>query len=132
MANVAKLEETLDYIRMNREQHNQRGWALKTECGTTMCFAGWAVVLAGYEFIWSGTPAIFSEPGATPVEVAEEHAERCIVPGVDSPIRVYPLALLLLDLDTNQADALFFQAKTFDDVERTVKDLINEQSLDAC
>lgn len=43
----------LDRIDANPSEWNQRDWAYKgTSCGTSYCFAGWAVVLAGRELVW--------------------------------------------------------------------------------
>lgn len=38
-------QKVLDQILAHPEQHNQNNFGEKTECGTTMCIAGWAVTL---------------------------------------------------------------------------------------
>lgn len=124
MANVEKLEATLDHIRMNREQHDQRAWAMKTECGTAMCFAGWTVALEGYEFAWKGEPAMDFYGNA----ISDDYATRCMKPGVaSSESRVEWAAANILELDVPQARELFYHSATFDDVEQTVKDIINAE-----
>lgn len=134
--NVTKLEETLDHIRCHREEHDQIYWAMKTECGTTMCFAGTAVALAGYELSWARADKTLyigdldSAPPRRKIRVADS-AEFCVVPGLGNA-QIHDSAAQILDLTPDQATRLFHKAKTFDDVERTVKDFINEQSLDAC
>lgn len=134
MANIEKLEATLDHIRMNREQHDQIYWAMKTECGTTMCFAGTAVALAGYELSWIGME---SHVGADSIYLtrastlrrrfrATDSAEFCVAPELGR-IEVAVAAEVILELTERQSLALFHEAKTFDDVENTVKDIINAE-----
>lgn len=48
--NVELLDRTLAYIEAHPEEWDQGNW----RCGTGMCFAGWAVTLAGRE--WAGDP----------------------------------------------------------------------------
>lgn len=47
MPDEMRLRRTLAHIQNNRRLWNQNTWVGKTECGTTYCFAGWAVVLEG-------------------------------------------------------------------------------------
>jgi hypothetical protein len=50
--NVPLLKATMAIIDMKPEEHDQSNWVEVTEespCGTTMCFAGHAAVLAGAE-----------------------------------------------------------------------------------
>lgn len=48
MVNVELLRKTMDHIRENSHLWNQRNWYNANPCGTTMCFAGHAAVLAGF------------------------------------------------------------------------------------
>lgn len=123
MANIEKLEATLDHIKMNRDQHDQRAWAMKTECGTAMCFAGWTVALEGYKFAWKGTPAQDFYGNA----ISDDSATRCMKPGVAFSERVELAAADILELNVTQARELFYRSQTFDEVERTVKDIINAE-----
>lgn len=135
MANVDRLEETLDHIRMNREEHDQCFWATKSEgCGTTMCFAGTTVALAGYELDWCERAGRVGHAGRS--KVVGSFAEHCIVPeghycGSLAKPRVEWVAAYELGLTDVQAEDLFYGAKTFDDVERTVKDIINAEQAAA-
>ncbi len=43
------LKETYNYIMEHPWEHNQRTWGVKNSCGTAYCFAGHAVLLAGYK-----------------------------------------------------------------------------------
>lgn len=126
MANVTKLEAVLDYIRTHPKEHDQEDWAVRTPCGTTMCFAGTTVALAGYALRWD---ARMFEPDTTQV------AASCVVPDEYAGPRVaahlnvawvHEVATHELDLDRQQAHDLFWAAKTFDDVEEMVKDIIND------
>lgn len=127
MANVEKLEAVMDHIRMNREQHDQERWAVKTSCGTTMCFAGWTVVLEeGYELKWHDMRtdlALQYSPGLI------AYADYCDGPATSgitaAPVQM--VAEIVLGLTRKQGHSLFHLAKTFDDVEQTVKDIINAE-----
>jgi hypothetical protein len=112
MANVEKLEAVLDYIRTHPEEHDQIQWAEKGDtCGTTLCFAGTAAVLAGYQMVWQ----------------ADDTAYTCSN-GIETEY-VSTIAMRELGLTEAQTDSLFIRSVTFDDVERTVKDIINESAL---
>lgn len=52
MKNYPLLRKTLEHIEAHPEEHNQMYWGEKTACGTTLCFAGHAVLLAGAEPVW--------------------------------------------------------------------------------
>jgi hypothetical protein len=45
--NMDKLYAVLDQIEADPEHWNQVQWSEATECGTTMCFAGWACKMEG-------------------------------------------------------------------------------------
>lgn len=50
--NLELLNKTLDIIKVKPEEYDQNTWVSKDEdspCGTTMCFAGHAAILAGAE-----------------------------------------------------------------------------------
>ncbi len=51
--NVPLLRKTLEHITAHPEEHIQSTWALKRDCGTACCLAGWAVQFAGHEIDWS-------------------------------------------------------------------------------
>jgi hypothetical protein len=114
VANVEKLEAVMDYIRNHPEEHNQSSWAERGSCGTTLCFAGTTVALAGYAIMW---------------DALTNDAHLCRAP--KNAFRneyISEVAANELELSDAQARSLFLNALTFDDVERTVKDIINEQT----
>lgn len=131
MANVAKLEAVLDYIRAHPEEHDQYMWAQKYEdfdlpggCGTTLCFAGTAVVLNGHQIVWNDDCRI-AELCTVPPDFASVLYDSRPGPGQGF---IDEVAQRILDLDDDQARRLFINSETFDDVERVVKDIINEQT----
>jgi hypothetical protein len=54
--NVELAYRVLDHIDANPEQWNQATWFGRSECGTTGCFAGWAVALAGHDIDFDPEP----------------------------------------------------------------------------
>lgn len=48
MVNVDLIHRTLDRIEASPEEWHQQFFAHRTPCGTTMCFAGHALIEAGY------------------------------------------------------------------------------------
>src|SRR4051812_46897448 len=54
---VPLLRKTLEFITDNPDQHRQDTWAKRTECGTAMCLAGWAVTIAGFDIDFD-TPTV--------------------------------------------------------------------------
>jgi hypothetical protein len=116
MADVAKLEAVLDYIRMHPEEHDQGDWARRTDCGTTLCFAGTAVVLAGYQLDWTNH---------------SDRTGRCVTSAGDplslaGTASISAVAARELCLAPEQVEALFWAADSLDDLERIVKDIANE------
>lgn len=77
-------------IRMEPERHNQDEWgshpeADPSECGTTYCIAGWAVVLATGKSLKEGCAKYDETPGFSDVVAAQ-----------------------LLGLDSDEANEIFF------------------------
>lgn len=125
MANIEKLEAVLDYIRTHPEEHDQGTWAAKTDCGTAMCFAGTAVMLAGYEFVWDcGIDGTFS---AHLCRVPPGHPDELCRWGQDELAEIPKVAQRELGLTNDQKNWLFFHSDTLDDLEAAVKDITNEQ-----
>lgn len=46
--NVALLCKVMEHIEAHPEEHDQAEWAEQTACGTTYCFAGHTVLIAGW------------------------------------------------------------------------------------
>lgn len=77
-----------EQITSEPKTHDQSAWAARTECGTTYCIAGWAVVLSGQELDWDGADL------ATPFTADDRYIPQ--------------VARELLGLDPWSADRLFF------------------------
>lgn len=53
MADAVQMRKVLEHIHANPEEHDQNSWAVKKpSCGTTMCYAGTTLHLAGYRLLW--------------------------------------------------------------------------------
>lgn len=80
-----------NHIGDNRDQWDQQCWSESTACGTTFCFAGFAVIASGGEMVYRDCGI----------------AGTCVdANGVDQVIETY--AAELLGLDEDQACRLFF------------------------
>lgn len=129
MANVEKLEQVLDYIKTHPEGHDQKDWAVRGACGTTLCFAGTAVMLAGYEMYWAGilswdrdSTSLCKVPEGHPLSVRmpeDLDAARPLVAGIPS------VAQRELELTDDEREALFIDAANLDHLEAMVKNIAN-------
>lgn len=118
MINVPLMRKTLDYIEHNPEDWDQDMWGARyergvwsrqhsmTPCATACCFAGNAVLLAGGDFV---------EVYRHAVEVDGVHYENAA-----------DAAYKLLGLTWKQADALFDECNSLDDLRRLVGEYITE------
>jgi hypothetical protein len=134
MANVALLGKVLDHIRANRKEHSQEQWARTTRCGTTYCFAGWTVQLAGHEIDWSDCAitetldvyddAVFVTGSCKVPDERPEYGEL-----FGGSAAIWTVARYELGLTENEAAALFMGANTFAAVEETVARIIADEEL---
>lgn len=60
MPNTELLNKTLDYIEAHPDEWKQDRWATKTDCGTSYCFAGWALTLASVPVIFDDDEPVVS------------------------------------------------------------------------
>jgi hypothetical protein len=112
MANQELAKTVLDHLLAHPEQHNQDRWGERTECGTTMCVAGWTCELAGERLEW--------QRSSTTTGVGT----WCTTDGVYIPRR----AAQLLGLTEDEAARLFFTNK--DTALRNLKHLADTGSLE--
>lgn len=108
MANVERLQHTLEFIQSNPEQWGQENW--------TTCFAGWAVRL--------NNPAItpgMDECGCCKVLFEDE----CPMDGADIQER----ASELLGLDERLTDEVFSAGNRLEDLELIVRELTEAQAV---
>ena len=104
------LRKVIDHITAHPEQHDQKFWLKTTECGTVACVAGWTCLLNGDEpdervaygnHTASVIPADAPNPDARSIAYSSSVPER---------------AKELLGLTPKEADALFDEDATFNDV----------------
>lgn len=112
MANTELLLKTLKYIEEHPDQHDQFEWV--NQCGTALCFGGWAVVLA------TGNRPDPSNPWF--VDGFTGKYSTC---SSGSTMDVGEYAEKILDLNPEQADRLFHPLGTLGEVRKTVSDIIN-------
>lgn len=131
--NVPLLRKTLEHIEAHPDDWNQcfwRGVSYVAECGTAMCFAGWACELAGG--VWAGPASDFmwgdmliAEPD-DPTELAVRFDESvCIDPPADAIIDPGGRATRLLGLTGEQGNDLFDANNSLDDIRRHLRTITN-------
>lgn len=108
--NIELMTKVRDHVVAHPEQHDQSMWAVKTECGTTACAAGWTLLL--------GNP-----------EVAREYADEEVFTFAGVVRRLYGRSVVgaavdLLGIDMSQADMLFVQAVTREGAVAVMNELI--------
>lgn len=105
----------------NPEQHDQEEWIKRSECGTTACAAGWAILDAADDE--PGVEVVYGSLIPGRVEVS-----RYVKLTPDGPARtVSTAARELLGLTVDQADHLFYGC-TNDEAVEHIAHLIEERS----
>lgn len=100
-------------IEANPAQHSQSMWAQQNECGTTMCFAGWAVTLAGAKMEFFD------------IRHDLKRAYDCTLPSGESR-NISDYAAELLGVNETQREALFHNMNNdIDVIKDIVKDIAN-------
>lgn len=97
---VALLSKVFDHITAHPDEHNQAEWAVLTNassCGTAMCIAGHAVVMAGHELYFQGDRAFYVKP---------PHLDQTIAGAAQNS----------LGLTRRNAEVLFSGGNTLDDL----------------
>lgn len=120
MANVGLLKLTLDYIKLFPEKHDQGDWV--DPCNSTMCFAGHAAMLAGATFkkkIWEDEYEWLVDPETG--KHTREGSEREYV---------QYFAARQLGLTEGEADYLFHQSRTPEQIEKAVEMLSEGYTVD--
>jgi hypothetical protein len=117
--NVALLRLTLKHIEMAPCTWDQEHWRRKAECGTVMCFAGWACTLAGGHWY---TPADENWRSVLRAEDADEEAN--LIPLSGGPVvEADARARRVLGLHDWQAKVLFRHTNTLPDLHRIVDEI---------
>ena len=100
--NIPALRKTMEFIEANPDGWDQDTWASKgtlngSACGSTMCFAGTTVFLAGAKIQYVAHP---DHPNYL-------QAEHCVTPE-GSMVAIEDYATELLGLTDAQADDIFY------------------------
>lgn len=127
MANVEALQSTLAWIEEHPEQHDQQSWAVKGSCGTTMCFAGAAVMLAGHALDWPSASTHLDDEG-----ISYSLANFCAVPprhpdGDDRGLApICHVAKRVLELNDDETALLFHDCCDIADLKNAVAFIADE------
>lgn len=113
--NTELLQRTMQHLLDHPEQHDQQVWV--SECGTTACFAGWALKLSGVDQFMTLTKC--HQTNST-WQDCEYYGKTHTIQG---------LAQGLLDLTDEQTEILFDDFNTIPMLELMVKDLVNGNPL---
>lgn len=113
MINVELMQEVMQQIKDHPEQHRQAWWFTLEgpDCGTAMCFAGWACVLSGWQPVFINSLS---------------RAEKVRKDGELRETGRVAAELLGLEMRGDSYPYLFSTEHTIDDLERMVKELIND------
>ena len=103
---MQRLEELVGVLEAHPEEHSQYFWAMKTECGTTKCAAGWTVELWGSGIDWNNTNLGFTYFTLSGDRIQDE-------------------ARKILGLNWRQVNELFLLANNLEDIKRVVKRIAN-------
>ncbi len=113
MKNYPLLRKTWEHIEAHPEEHDQDHWGRTTPCGTTMCFAGQAVVLGGLKPIWET------------VDGAEEMTGAEFENGIQ--LHVWDAAEKILGLSPGESDRLFMDCNNLEDVRQVIGEYLDEE-----
>lgn len=138
MVDVPRLRKEIEFIKNHPEQHNQGVWV--ASCGTYGCLAGNTAIHAGYKHYQNsqgyGTgiyPSSFfivpvkdiEELGLSDVPVAMTDAKD--TSKTVATIHAKELAQALLDLDLYEADKIFHENNTVQDIENYFEQFTGEK-----
>lgn len=125
--NLELLNDTLKVIKLNPELHGQSTWVSKAEhttCGTTMCFAGHAAVLAGAEIPDPKKHTIddwfvAKDENNSYLNMSQVYYANDAVPNQ----HVQDFATKALGISSEERDYLFEADRTMDEIELAVQEL---------
>lgn len=114
--NTELLNKVLEYIETHEANWRQNDWALRLPaCRTSACFAGWTVLLSGYDLVF---------------EREHDTSWQCVKREGNGYVHRIPvIAQILLNLNSADASELFACNNTLDDLRRMVKVLSDEGTL---
>jgi hypothetical protein len=103
--NVDLLRRTMDAVLAHPELHNQGFWAIRRDCGTVMCFAGWVCALEGLS-----------------MNVEDLDADR-VTSSLDNGEQIDTTAASLLGVDWRSAMELFHADNSTADLKHYVDEI---------
>jgi hypothetical protein len=126
--NYPLIRKTWEHILAHPEEHDQHTWGLATACGTTMCFAGQAVVLNGDEPIWEVFPpdTIMNSSRSDEQQMVSVRLKKD-----GSRYAVSDAAAIVLGLDADEAERLFMDCTNIEEVSEVVNEYLAEEANDA-
>jgi hypothetical protein len=107
--NVELLNKVMEHIEAHPEEHDQDQWAQLADCGTKYCFAGHAAFMCGW----------------TPIFDPDNTAAFCTSPDGDDSVPIESVARDLLGVTILQAEFLFYECGTADELRACVDKLIS-------
>lgn len=116
-----RLASLAAHLLANPERHDQREYAVRGECGTSHCAAGWVVVLEGYDLAWTRIEDAETIASFGPGDVAYLAYDP-----IGRYVSIADEAARLLGLDYDQAEALFHNYGTTDEIVGVIKGFLNE------
>lgn len=114
--NTELARRVLEHIEAHPEQWNQSRWALRSDCGTSYCFAGHAVHLTHPDALYMFGLDLHDGDD-------RDAAVKVLIPGVAGPQYVRTIARELLGLSDYNATLLFYSDNTLDDLRSYVEQL---------
>jgi hypothetical protein len=126
MPNIEALDRTMAYLLEHQERWYQLYWARpdlddqNNVCGTSCCFAGFAILAHGYTYKWEREPLF----GCFDAQIINPSGDTARDPRSDLPLDedgTRSLAIELLDLTQPQARALFDGANTLEEIQAFIE-----------
>lgn len=116
--NVNLLQRTLDFIEEHPDKHDQEHW----RCGTSACFAGWAVTLDGGVWVHDQSEYLLprdDDPDAD-VKYLGHYADVKVVGDQGKGVHVADRAQRILGLLDSQVEDLFADDNDLEDLRELV------------
>jgi len=104
--NVPLLRKVMEHIENHPDEHNQKMWAIRNECGTAYCFAGHTVIMSGWRVLFEpyGNGNLWAGACKNP----ETGARVTISKAAAGLLGISPELARMLFNETNSADFLRF------------------------
>lgn len=127
MPNAPLLRGTMNHILTHPDEHNQLGWILEADCGTTRCFAGTALHLAKQDTNLEWYDLVSGTFGSEVLFMNGGGREATGFVGGGS---IRDAAIELLGLTPRQAHELFRTNATIEELQATVDQLCAEEPVE--